>query len=120
MTKTQKFIVVFSAITVSVVVGGLLYLYFNRNAILKKMREGESVIFTSDKPILEKYETKEYSLKYDPESKNKKLDVSLKDENIGHYAIESGKVYFSSTDGDKKEVTHKDEIKLLKFLLNKL
>ena len=60
MTRGQKIAVITSSILVSVVVGGILYLYFNRKSSLKKLIEGEKIKFKTKEPKLEKHSSNEY------------------------------------------------------------
>ena len=121
MTRGQKIAVIVSAITISVVVGGLLYLYFNRKSVLKKLQEGESVTYKLKEPKKDTHESSEYELDIKPSTKSEsgnaiflRQDGELK----GKYWIKDDVVtYVHSKETEFDEVTDKKEEKFIRYLL---
>lgn len=121
MTKGQKIIVLVSAITISVVVGGLLYLYFNRKSLIGKLKKGEEVNIKLNELKSDNHEAGKYFI-FIPKELSGEPFIGLKyDGNqIGKYFLEDSELYYSEKDGEKNKVTDKDEVKLIKYLLKKL
>lgn len=123
MTKAQKIAVIVTAVTVSVVVGGLLYLYFNRKSLLKKLQEGEQVEFKTKEPKMERHNGSDYMMKLvdDGNSPTSKALVLYQDGDMKgkYWLIENEAVYVTDKEKTKIRVTDNKEAKVVEYILSK-
>lgn len=130
MTRTQKILIVLSSLTISVLVGGALYLYFNRKNVLDKLEKGEPVIFTTTEILNDEYGKKEYRLMVDFNSSHEKDRLYAlstngdNDEVVGYFFLNDDLVFFNADDKEnkdsQKEITDKKEAKFIKSILDGL
>lgn len=121
MTRGQKIAVITSSILVSVVVGGILYLYFNRKSSLKKLIEGEKIKFKTKEPKLEKHSSNEYMARLSDSEKSdsgKALILYQDDEMVGKYWMVGDEPKFIySKETEQAYIDDNKELKLVKYFL---
>lgn len=121
MTRGQKIAIILSSITISVVVGGLLYLYFNRKSVLKKLQEGEPVIYKMKEPLAVHHSGNEYNLELIKDANSQDGYAVLLKQNgeiRGQYWMVDDEPYYV-TDKEKSQIPIEDakEARFMKYLL---
>jgi hypothetical protein len=140
MTKGQKIAVIVTAVSVSVIAGGLLYMYFNRKSLLDKIKRGDMIEYEPTRdvksyfPDSDSAKTAKYGLKrFTGWKADYGVVVGLFQINqegmfknqplpIGVYHFKDDQVVFTDykDKGKTERVTDKKEQRLLKYLLKNL
>jgi myo-inositol-hexaphosphate 3-phosphohydrolase len=122
MTRGQKIAIIISSVAVSVVVGGLLYLYFNRQSVLKKLQDGDSVTYKMKEPKADHHKSNEYDLvlKTDARSEDGYAIILKQDgEMRGQYwMINDVPNYVTDKEKTKTPIEDSKEAKFVKYLLS--
>jgi hypothetical protein len=124
MTNGQKILIIVTSLTVSVVAGGVLYLYIQRKNILTKLSDGESVTYKTKEPKASHHKGSEYSLKVmrDANSTDGLAILLYQGEELrGQYwLINEVPYYVTDKEKIKTPIEDKSEARFIKYLLNNL